>query len=98
MKLKRFVVGKSTSAKTQAEAYNQQSAFCKNKGGRLPTKAELCPAYDESKETSTVLGCEKAHSWYRTPAARKTGCTSAVSALLVTTCAWTTWRLLVNTA
>ena len=63
LKLKRFVIGKSTTAKTQAEAYNQQSAFCKDKGGRLPTLKELCPKYNESKGTSPALGCEKALSW-----------------------------------
>merc|ERR1712096_423277 len=61
--LKRFKVGKSTGANSHAVAHTQQNNFCKSKGGRLPTQAELCPAYNKGKATTPTNGCEKSHSW-----------------------------------
>ena len=57
------MIGKSTSARSHTEAHRQQSAFCKSKGGRLPTRDELCPNYDASKASAPALGCEKSQSW-----------------------------------
>merc|ERR1719362_652573 len=62
-KLKRFKVGKAKGAKSHTDSHNQQNAFCKSKGGRLPTRQELCPKYDKSKASLPALGCEKSHSW-----------------------------------
>merc|ERR1719174_510923 len=63
MKLKRFDVGKSKGANSHTVAHRQQDAFCKGKGGRLPTRKELCPNYNARKASTPALGCEKSHSW-----------------------------------
>ena len=63
MKLKRFDVGKSKGANSHTVAHQQQDAFCKSKGGRLPTRKELCPNYNAAKASTPALGCEKSHSW-----------------------------------
>ena len=44
-------------------AHEQEEAFCKAKGGRLPTRLELCPSYSANAATSPALGCENSHSW-----------------------------------
>merc|ERR1712226_383442 len=62
-KLQRFKVGKSSGANSHVVAHQQQDAFCKSKGGRLPTLNELCPKYTKDKASKPALGCEKSHSW-----------------------------------
>merc|ERR1719174_2829934 len=61
--LKRFKVGKSKGANSHTVAHQQQDSFCKAKGGRLPTRKELCPNYNAAKASTPALGCEKSHSW-----------------------------------
>ena len=63
MVIKRFQVGSPTDADSSTVSYQQQDAFCKSKGGRLPTLQELCPSYNKDKATTPALGCENSHSW-----------------------------------
>ena len=59
----RFHYGKSTNANSHEKAHEQEEAFCKAKGGRLPTRTELCPSYNANAATRPALGCENSHSW-----------------------------------
>ena len=54
--LQRFHYGKSTSASSHAVAHQQEKAFCESKGGRLPTRLELCPSYSAS---STLISLRR---------------------------------------
>lgn len=57
--LKRFT--HKTHSKSHHEAYAQATAFCKSKGGHLPTFDDICPK-GEGKGPP-ALGCVSGHSW-----------------------------------
>ena len=63
MKLQRYNVSKSKGTNSPTVAHQQQDAFCKAKGGRLPTREELCPNYDAGKASAPALGCDDSASW-----------------------------------
>ena len=62
-RLQRFEFGKSQDVNSAALGHEQQEQFCESQGGRLPTRDELCPNYDQNVASVPALGCENDRSW-----------------------------------
>ena len=80
MVMTRFPVPSSKDADSHTVAYQQQDAFCKSKGGRLPTSWNSVRATTKTRRRRRLSAARTRTAGCRTPAARTSGCTSVVLA------------------